>query len=153
MLRVSSQVNGDQVNLQSLVSGASVSSGVPGDTVLLEFAEAVFAGDPASIAGSREAVSGELGESAMIDAAAVIANFHRMVRIADATGIPLDGPLALITEDLRDEIGVSRFTSAENTPSAGMPRRLFGRLVARIVPRLFRAIQSLRRLASRDTRA
>ena len=140
MLRVSSQVNGDQVNLQSLVSGASVSSGVPGDTVLLEFAEAVFAGDPASIAGSREAVSGELGESAMIDAAAVIANFHRMVRIADATGIPLDTQVAALSADIRENLNINEYSRAEDTPESALWQVWLARMLRPVLPRILKRI-------------
>ena len=140
MLRVSSQVHGDQVNLQSLVSGASVSSGVPGDTVLLEFAEAVFAGDPASIAGSREAVSGELGESAMIDAAAVIANFHRMVRIADATGIPLDTQVAALSADIRENLNINEYSRAEDTPEPALWQVCLARMLRPVLPRILKRI-------------
>ena len=140
MLRVSSQVNGDQVNLQSLVSGASVSSGVPGDTVLLEFAEAVFAGDPASIAGSREAVSGELGESAMIDAAAVIGNFHRMVRVADATGIPLDTQVAALSADIRENLNINEYSRAEDTPESALWHVWLARMLRPVLPRILKRI-------------
>ena len=140
MLRVSSQVNGDQVNLQSLISGASVSSGVPGDRVLLEFAEAVFGGDPASIAGSREAVSGELGEGAMIDAAAVIANFHRMVRIADATGIPLDTPMAALSADIRENLNINDYSRAEDTPESALWQVWLARMLRPVLPRILQRI-------------
>ena len=93
-----------------------------------------------------------LGPEAVVETAAVIATFSKMDRIADATGIPLDGPLALMTEELRDEIGIGRFASAENTPDAGQVRRLLGRFAGRIVPRMLGPVQALRRLASRGSR-
>jgi hypothetical protein len=40
-------------------------------------------------------------------------------RIADATGIPLDGMLLDANRDLRGELGLARFASAANTRSDG----------------------------------
>ena len=45
----------------------------------------------------------------MIDAAGVIANFQRMMRIADSPGIPLDARMDALTADLRSELGINRF--------------------------------------------
>ena len=64
---------------------------------LTEFAEAVVVGDAERIAAARGSVATELGDAAMVDAAAVIANFQRMVRIADSSGIPLDEPVLMMT--------------------------------------------------------
>lgn len=52
----------------------------------------------------------------MVDAAGVIANFQRMVRIADGTGIPLDEPVAMLTTDIREELGLNHYGSADRTP-------------------------------------
>ena len=59
-------------------------SGVEGGAVLLGFADAVLGGDTAEISRCRALVVDVLGEAAMVDAAAVIANFQRMVRIASS---------------------------------------------------------------------
>jgi len=60
-----------------------------------------------------DAVQKSLGEAGVIGAAAIISTFQRMVRIADGTGIPLDNGLDLLSADLRDEIGINGFASAE----------------------------------------
>ena len=56
----------------------------------------------------------------MVDAAGVIANFQRMVRIADGTGIPLtDNRLVALTVDLRDELGINDYPTARLAREAG----------------------------------
>ena len=58
-----------------------------------------------------------------MDAVAVIGNFQRMVRIADGAGIPLDTPMALMSADLRAELGYNGLGSAKNTPETGRVMR------------------------------
>ena len=48
----------------------------------------------------------------MVDAAAVAANFERMTRIADATGIPLGETLEQPTAEVRKELDLDRFARA-----------------------------------------
>ena len=57
----------------------------------------------------------ELGEAATIDAAATIATYQRMVRIADGAGIPLDSITERSSEPWRDALGINGFRSRENT--------------------------------------
>lgn len=73
-----------------------------------------LAGDPACLAAGRAALVGELGQAAMIDAAAVIAGFDGITRIADATGIPLEPPKAEALADLRAALRLDRFLSAKS---------------------------------------
>ena len=86
-----------------------------------------------------------------MDAAAVIGNFERMVRIADGTGIPLDKPVAMITADMREELGIDRFATAVNTPTLNGFQRMLGRLMAGMMPvalRVLRGRTARRRQAS-----
>ena len=69
------------------------SSGVPHGDALVSFAEAVVSRDRDVIARTRRALIEAMGVEAMVDAAAVAANFERMVRIADGSGIPLGAAL------------------------------------------------------------
>ncbi len=48
-------------------------------------------------------------------AAAVVAGFMQMDRIADATGIPLDDFVADATSDFREDFDLNNFGSARNT--------------------------------------
>ena len=54
------------------------------------------------------------GPAAMIDAAAVIAGFDGITRIADATGIPLEPPKAEAVADLRASLGLDQFLTAKS---------------------------------------
>ncbi len=90
--------------------------------------------------GAREAVADELGEEAMVDAAGVIANFQRMVRIADGTGIPLDAPLAMLTDGIREDLGINSYGSASNTPTLSLWRRWVGRVLQPMMPLIVKAL-------------
>jgi hypothetical protein len=63
------------------------------------------------------------------DAAPVASNFARMVRVADATGTPLDAPVVMLNETLRRDLGVDRFPAAADTRPPHPLWRLAGRLV------------------------
>ena len=78
-------------------------TGVPHATLLLNFADAVIRGDAGA---QREPLVAALGETAMVDAAAVIAGFDGITRIADATGIPIEPAKAEQTADFRSELGL-----------------------------------------------
>jgi len=138
MLRASTQVSGEAVNLNGIVEGNEVQTGLRGGEALIRFAEASV-GDNVDdkaddIRVAREAVKDELGENSMVDAAGVIANFQRMVRIADGTGIPLDTPVAMMTSSIREDLGINEYGSASNTPALSLPQRLLGRLLQPALP-------------------
>ena len=83
-------------------------SGVPAGGILSAFAEAILA-NADNLAQARSAVVAALGEAAMIDAAAVVAGFNGITRIADATGIPLEPAKAEETESWRGALGIDAF--------------------------------------------
>jgi hypothetical protein len=138
MLRASTQVSGETVNLNGIVEGTEVQIGLRGGEALIRFAEASVGdsfddkADDTRVA--RQAVIDELGENAMVDAAGVIANFQRMVRIADGTGIPLDTPVAMMTSSIREDLGINEYGSASNTPALSLPQRLLGRVLQPALP-------------------
>lgn len=84
------------------------SSGLAHGDVLVALAEAVVGGDGPAIARARQAVIDAMGVEAMVDAAAVASNFERMVRIADATGIPLGERMESFGREVIDELGLER---------------------------------------------
>ncbi len=88
--------------------------GVPFAGVLLAYADAAVRRD-ADLAERRAAVGAALGPDAVVDAAATVANYQRMVRIADGCGIPLDEFTDRATAEWREEIGVNAYHSAINT--------------------------------------
>ena len=75
----------------------------------MEFAEAVLGSDDGRLARARMKLTEALGTDALVDAAAVIANFNAIDRIADATGIPIDAERVESTADLRAELGINAF--------------------------------------------
>lgn len=88
-------------------------SGVEHGDLLLAFADAIVGDDAAVLADAREAVVATLGPEAMVDAAGVAANFERMVRIADSTGIQLDDRMAALSKEVREELQLQRFIEAK----------------------------------------
>jgi len=108
--------------------------------VLLAFSEAAVTGTEEELSSARSAVVEAMGEEAMVDAAAIIGNFERMVRIADSTGIPLDKPVAAFSAGIRADIGIDEFGSARNTPKSGVVARAVARLAGPIVVPIARMV-------------
>lgn len=76
------------------------------------FVAAVVGDDPARAAAARSAVVDELGPDWLVDAAAVVANFEMMTRLADGTGARLRPEQLVATAEIRAQIGVDEFPSA-----------------------------------------
>ncbi len=100
-------------DLHAVTEGAAATSGVPHEDALLVFAEAMVRDDEDALVRSRKRILEEMGPEALVDAAAVVSNFERMVRIADSTGIPLDSFLDEMTADIRADLNLVRFASAK----------------------------------------
>ena len=77
-----------------------------------------MADDDGALKRERETLLDALGPAAFVDACGVVGAFNVVDRIADATGIPLDGPLQDMSVDVRQELGLARFAAAANTPGA-----------------------------------
>ena len=110
MLRESTQIADNEVNLKDVTQGLSEGTQIPNAAVLVNFAEAIVSRDPANIAATRQVVSDTLGNDATVDAAAVVSAFHGFVRISDSIGIPY--PTAVLGQDapeMREEAGINDF--------------------------------------------
>jgi hypothetical protein len=133
MLRASVEAKQGEVDLRAISEGAKDDSvGVAHAAELTAFAEAALGSDAAALAVARDALRAKAGSAALVDAAGVIGNFERMTRIADATGIPLDGASELASSDFRDELGLGAYASANNTSAAPLWRRVLAPLLAPI---------------------
>ncbi len=77
--------------------------------ILTEFAEAVLDQDARSLAAARQNLKDALGDAALVDAAAVVAGFNAIDRIADACGIPIEDEKEAATTSLRQELDVESF--------------------------------------------
>ena len=82
---------------------------VEGERELLAFVDAVIARDTDAISKAGEAIVDLLGTEQLVDAAAVVAHFDAINRVADAAGIELDKPMQGATTDLRDHLGFNKF--------------------------------------------
>ena len=87
-------------------------SGVAHEAELIAFADAAL-GDGDSLAATRSALVGRAGKEAMIDAAAVVAGFDAITRVADGTGIPLEPTKAEASADWRSRLGIDAFWTAK----------------------------------------
>ena len=140
-LRVSAEIVGETVDVAAVTGADATHTGVRAGAALVAFAEASVGGEAGEIEKTRDEVRRELGDVAAVDAAAVIGNFERMVRIADGTGIPLDEPALTLSADLREDLGLDAFASASHTPKLGPGRRLLGhalRPAVKVLARRFR---------------
>ena len=82
---------------------------MPHAAELLEFGEAMIRGDGGRQALARGNLYRSLGAAALVDAAAIVASFNAVVKIADGAGIPLEDAKAMATADLRKTLGLERF--------------------------------------------
>jgi hypothetical protein len=141
MLSLSADITESDVNLQMINGDETAASGdIAHGTALMKFAEAVACRDESVLASARSTLLQEAGAQVLVDAAAVAANFQRMVRIADSTGIPLDERSAALADSTIKELDLTRFDSARNTPPGGFKRKLM-RLIARpMAIRMFRKL-------------
>ncbi len=131
MLRESVELTGESIDFNGLTDPSCTEiRGVPNSRELLQFTGASLSDDSAALATTRQALVDKMGSEAMVDTAGIISNFQRMVRIADATGIPSDAPMLIMSEDLREELGINRYVSAANSEQPSFFQRLLLKFVA-----------------------
>jgi hypothetical protein len=110
MLLVSAKNNEVKVDIQGVngneeAAGLGVGFGVE----LMKFAESLALDEEETLAIARERLVEEAGEAVLVDAAGVAANFQRMVRIADAIGIPVDDVNDQNRKQVWEELGLESF--------------------------------------------
>ena len=128
MLRASIEYSGSEAELDGIADGAKAGdAGIAHGERLLAFVDAAVAGTSAELATARDALREAAGSAALVDAAAVIGNFERMVRIADGTGIPLDGLVEAMSGDFREELRLDRFQSLRLRPKGVLTKALAAR--------------------------
>ena len=133
MLRASIEYHGRDLDLRVVTEGSKIGdAGIPHGEKLVAFAEAAVSGDSAQTATARDELRAAIGSAGLVDAAAVVGNFQRMVRIADGTGIPVDAIVGTLSEDFRDEIGLENFET-RRTKSTGIIAGFFGPVARRAV--------------------
>ena len=116
MLRESAAISETDVDMHLVNGDVSESDAVEFGNELMAFATAVATRDEAELVATRDALLNAAGAEVMVDAAAVAANFQRMVRIADSIGIPVDEQRMPVAQPAIDQLDLRRFPSAEFTP-------------------------------------
>ena len=97
---------GLEVDLAAALVGDGEAIGVPFAALLTGFIDAVLGSDDAALEASRRDLRAQMGDRALGDAAATVASYNSIVKVADATGIPLEPETADKTADLRAELGI-----------------------------------------------
>ena len=116
---MSGHAAGLDIDLATALDPASTgNAGVPGGEELLAFANAVHRGSP-DLAATRAEVGSALGTDALYEAAAIVAIFTGLVRVADGTGIPLDAGVVAESVDYRHQLGVDAFAGCGQHPGSG----------------------------------
>ena len=116
LLRASGKAIDEDVRLEGSIGEGD--GGLPHGAALLRFAEAATRGS-VDLAESRRALIDAVGGAAFIEAAATVGIFNGLVRVADATGIPLDEGTRRNTEGFRKSLGLDAFGGAQQTDLAG----------------------------------
>lgn len=116
MLRASALTSQTDIDLQSINGNhQSAAKGIEFGPQLLAYAESIALRDQSKVKESRDALFEISGPLVVVDAAGVAANFQRMVRIADSIGIPVDNMSTELGQQVRKELDLERFPSAQNT--------------------------------------
>ncbi len=94
-----------------MIGGGGGETGVVHGALLLAFADAAVGDDDAALARAGETVRETLGEAAFVDAAATAASFNSVVRVADATGIPIEAYKEEPVREILNDLGIEDLTT------------------------------------------
>ena len=112
---MSSEANGLAVDLEGALDPEHVGDvGIPAGPELLAFTNAVELGR-GDINETRRALAAVIGDQGAIEAAAIIAIFNGLVRVADGTGIQLDDGVFNASVSERDSLHINGFAGAVNS--------------------------------------
>jgi hypothetical protein len=94
--------------MESALEGDGSEVGVPQGALLVEFGEAMLGGGEGRRKLARNALYAAMGPAALVDAAATVASFNAVVKLADGSGIPLEEFKAQGTVELRAELSLEK---------------------------------------------
>ena len=120
LLRASGKHQGKDYDLRA-ISKQGFASGVEHGELLIEFADAVMSPDGTRLAAARREIVETMGSGALVEAAAIAGNFSQLIRIADATGIPIEAMALDMTAPTRETLDINHFKSARNTLEGQRP--------------------------------
>jgi hypothetical protein len=115
MLSWSGHTEGDEIDLAALGRGEA-GTDLPLASELHAFAAAAVGDDEAELTRCRAVLltaagGGDAAEAVMVDAAAVVANFEMMTRLADGTGARFADDVSADRAALAAEVGAADLTS------------------------------------------
>ena len=113
LLRASGEFEGKALELGAINGEALAACGIEHADLMVAFADALVSGDGAALARVRDDIQAALGKRAVVDCAALAAVFNAVVRIADATGIPLEPYKEELSADLRRDLGIDDYPHAQ----------------------------------------
>ena len=111
MLSWSSTKSGTPADIAAIAEH-EVDAGLPHGTELIAFTDAVAGMDEAALVAARAALVACAGRSFMLDAAAVVANFEMMTRVADGTGARFPEAGTEHRAAISEKLHINDFTSA-----------------------------------------
>ncbi len=139
LLRESSRILGQDVDVDAVVDGGrpvvDADYGFPAGAELLAFASAANrVANPAMVSGgddgqvdavarlddTRDKLLAAVGPDGLLEAAATVAAFNGLVRVADGTGIALDDAMIVVSSDIRSHLGLDTMAGAANTRHLGV---------------------------------
>ena len=119
---MSSDALDTEVDLDAIVDRTFIGDvGIPHSTELLAFTNAIH-GDEPDLDSARHDLLRAAGIDGVTEAAATVAVFNGLVRVADGTGIQLDQGLQAFSADDRARLGIDRYAGATNTDEIGSGR-------------------------------
>ncbi len=116
LLGASSDAIDTDANVAAAVDGSD--AGIAHSQELTDFAEAAWRRDD-TLPSARDAVRTAVGDAGLVEAALTVAVFRSLNVAADTSGIPLDAFFATVAEGFVDELGLSSFPTAANSPALG----------------------------------
>lgn len=114
MLRASVEHGEGKVDLRAVVD-PGIESGIAHGRLLLAFADAVIGTDHARLNDVRADLVKALSPGALVQSAAIVANFAMNDRAANALGIVLEPMFVRGSVDFRPALGIDSYPSARNT--------------------------------------
>lgn len=120
MLRVSADATDSEIDINIINGETNDVPGIEFEQELMRFAESLASGNEADLTSARSALLKVAGPGVLVDSAGVAANFQRMVRIADAMGIPVDTTSSELSNKVREDLDLYRFASAGNSAPSSL---------------------------------
>lgn len=97
-----------------MVCKSNVLTEIRGESCLISLADGFYSDNQNDLIIARDKVEKELGTSALVDAAGIIGIFDGIVKVADATGIPLEKDKSIASQEIRVSLGIDKFHPDKN---------------------------------------